>query len=80
MKCPNNDECEIQFYSEENDSGDGVWFQSWTVYLYDAENSYHVPECPPLTEQQIEVLEDEYNKEPDYPEPIIFDDMTFTGD
>lgn len=71
MKCPNNDECEIVFYEEECDQGDAStpYFQSWTQFIYDADTSYHVPECPPLTEKQIKELEDEYNKDPEYPEP-----------
>lgn len=66
MNCPNNPDCDIQFTCETNDSGDAStpYFSSWVVWLYSDNESTHVPECPPLTQDQIDILEDERNKEP----------------
>jgi hypothetical protein len=67
MQCPTGNDCDIVFDEEENDSGDGVYFMSWTSYVYNPELSQHAPECPGLTEQQINQLEKERNEEgPDY--------------
>lgn len=76
MRCPNNEDCKIEFFSVEGDNGDSStpYFSSWTWYEYDHENSYHIKGCTPLTDKQIETLEEEYNKYPTAYEPIIFDD------
>ncbi len=63
VQCPNNLDCDVQFTSESTDNGDGVYFSSSTVYLYSEEDSSHDPNCQPLTANQIERLEDEYNQQ-----------------
>lgn len=65
MRCPNNEECEITFTTETWDQGDGVWFQSGFSYVYDDEQSYHVPDCN-LTDEQINQLEKERNNDFSY--------------
>lgn len=61
MKCPNNVDCEIRFTTETGDNGDPStpYFSSWTIFVYDPENSHHVEECPPLTNEQINQMEDQ---------------------
>lgn len=66
MKCPNHEECEINFVGEEYDNGDPStpYFESYYVYVYDELTSLHHPDCPPLTDKQIEDLEYHRNLEP----------------
>lgn len=75
MQCPNNNACNVVFYSEEMDSGDSStpYFSSWSVLVYDAEESEHMPECPPLTQAQIDKMEKEANENPydNIPEPYL---------
>lgn len=68
MKCPTENDCDIVFIQEENDSGDSntPYFMSWTSYIYDEESSIHAPECPGLTQEQIEQIEKEYNEDSSY--------------
>jgi hypothetical protein len=71
MNCPTGNDCDIKFVSETMDRGDGVYFESYIVFFYDDTDSVHAPECPGLTDEQIEQMEDEYNASaPDY-EPFL---------
>jgi hypothetical protein len=70
MECPNRDtnncdgEIVFEICTEEQDSGDGVYFQSWTTRyaIYDKEASVHVEGCV-LIDEQILKLEEDRNKE-----------------
>lgn len=73
LPCPNKCDGELAFdiEIEENDSGDGVWFQSWTsrVAIYNKEDSYHEKKCPKLTQEQIDKATEEIQKQIDS-EPV----------
>lgn len=64
-KCPEcNGEIAFDVEYEENDSGDGAWFQSWItpVAYHDITSSSHAPGCT-LTEAQLEKVTEDKTQE-----------------